>query len=725
MDFCHFERPSRYINRELNALYKSAEVKVVLAFPDIYDVGMSHLGLKILYQVINNIPYASAERVFSPWLDMEAEMKTRGIPLTSLETRRQLRDFDIVGMSLQYELSYTTVLNMLSLAHIPLRAEARDNRDPLIIAGGPCMINPMPMSPFIDAFLIGDGEDAVKEIVDTYYLWKREGDGRKESLLLGLSRIPGVYVPSVHGTKGGVRITRQYRASLDDAPYPVSPVVPYAPIVHDRITIEVSRGCTMGCRFCQAGMIYRPLRERSPETVLRIAEDSLKNTGYEEISLTSLSAGDYSALLPLVRQMNRKFSQKVVSLSLPSLRVAAVNQEVLREIKMVRKTGFTIAPEAATERLRSVINKDFGEEDYERALHALFAEGWENLKLYFMIGLPTERDEDIEAIPEMALKAIRIAKKYSRRYVNLNVGISPFVPKPHTPMQWEGQEAIEKVKAKMSYLRQRLRKKGMNMKGHNPDMSLIEALFSRGDDRLSDLIERAWSLGCRLDAWTEAFDLKKWLDAAEYTGVNIHAHAEGSYGENDVLPWDGIESGVRKEFLWKEFQKALSCEMTADCRKMCHACGLKCTDVYKTPSPEAGCQGRTLEILPERRQQVPPAMRNHSLVPGKIRVRVLFSKTGDLRYLSHRELMTAIIRAMRRADIPVAYSQGFHPSPRVSFGPPLSVGMGGKREYFDMELRPGLRINGMRETLNGLLPEGLSVHDMRLIPEEEPSLQSF
>ena len=725
MDFCRFERPSRYINRELNALYKSAEVKVALAFPDIYDVGMSHLGLKILYQVINDIPYASAERVFAPWLDMEAEMKARGIPLASLETRRQLKDFDIVGMSLQYELSYTTVLNMLSLAKIPLRAEAREGRDPLIIAGGPCTINPMPMSPFMDAFLVGDGEDAVKDIMETYYLWKREGDGKKESLFLGLSRIPGLYVPSIHGNKGGFRVARRYKECLDDAPYPVSPVVPYAPIVHDRITIEVSRGCTMGCRFCQAGMIYRPLRERSPETVLRIAEDSLKNTGYEEISLTSLSAGDYSALLPLVRKMNRKFSQKVVSLSLPSLRVAAVNREVLREIKMVRKTGFTIAPEAATERLRTVINKDFGEEDYERALHALFAEGWENLKLYFMIGLPTERDEDIEAIPEMALKAIRIAKRYSRRYVNLNVGISPFVPKPHTPMQWEGQEAMEKIKTKMNYLRQRLPKKGMNMKGHNPDMSLLEALFSRGDDGLSDLIEKAWSLGCRLDAWTEAFDFTKWLDAAEYTGINVHAHAERNYGENDVLPWDGIESGVRKGFLWEELQKALSCEMTADCRKVCHACGLGCSDTFNAPSPGAGAPIHAIELLPELGKELPPAMRNRPLVPGKIRVRVRFSKTGVLRYLSHRELMTAIIRAMRRAHIPVAYSQGFHPSPRVSFGPPLNVGMSGKREYFDMELRPGLGINDMKETLNRLLPEGLSIHDMGLIPEGEPSLQSF
>ncbi|GAB4410574.1 MAG: TIGR03960 family B12-binding radical SAM protein [Thermodesulfovibrionales bacterium] len=730
MNLCRFEKPSRYINHELNSIHKEAAIKVALAFPDIYDVGMSHLGLRILYKIINDLPYASAERVFSPWLDMEAEMKARGIPLASLETKRPLKNFDIVGFSLQYELSYTTVLNMLSMAGIPIRSEDRDEKDPLVIAGGPCTVNPLPMSAFVDAFLVGDGEDAVKEILEVFYSWKRWGE-KRESLLLRLSEIGGLYVPSI-----GNKVKRRYIRCLDDASYPVAPVVPYTQIVHDRINIEVSRGCSMGCRFCQAGMIYRPQRERSPERILKIAEESLKNTGYEDISLTSLSAGDYSSLPYLTREINRRFPGKTVSISLPSLRVGAVNQDVLREIRTVRKTGFTMAPEAATERLRMVINKDFSDEDYERALHALFSEGWENLKLYFMIGLPTEGDEDIEAIPEMALRAIGIAKRYTRRYVNLNIGISPFVPKPHTPLQWHGQEEMGKIKAKLNYLRHRLRKRGMTYKGHNPEMSLLEAVFSRGDERLSGLIEKAWSMGCRLDAWTDAFDFRKWLRAAEATGVDIYGYARRCFDKDDMLPWDFIDTGIRKEFLWREFERALSGEITPDCKKACYGCGLGCKG-----SNEFIGQASRLTALRKNnsRSGVSPDLPAGSLpatrhpllneVTRQIRVRVQFSKTGDMRYLSHRELITAIIRAIRRADVPVLYSQGFHPSPRVSFGPPLNVGISGLREYFDIELAPvdalPTRVMDLRNKLNQQLPEGLRIEGAQLIPDNEPSLDSF
>jgi radical SAM family uncharacterized protein/radical SAM-linked protein len=747
MNLCRFEKPSRYINRELNSIHKNGEVKVALAFPDIYDVGMSHLGLRILYAIINDLPFASAERVFSPWIDLEAEMKAKGVPLASLETKRPLEDFDIVGFSLQYELSYTTVLNMLSMAGIPLRAEQRDERHPLIIAGGPCTVNPLPMAVFVDAFLVGDGEDAIKDILETFYLWKAEGDGKRSSLLRGLSEIEGTYVPSIHGGLSirpsvsggevGFVVKRRYRESLDDAPYPLSPVVPYTSIVHDRITIELSRGCTMGCRFCQAGMIYRPLRERSPERVLEIAEASLRNTGYEEISLTSLSAGDYSSLLPLVRQINRRFSHKMVSLSLPSLRVAAVDRDVLREIKTVRKTGFTMAPEAATPRLRAVINKDFCEEDYERALSVLFAEGWENIKLYFMVGLPTETDEDVEAIPGMALKAIKTAKKYSRRYVNVNVGVSPFVPKAHTPMQWCGQESMERIRARMGYLRQRLSKKGMNFKGHNTEMSLLEAVFSRGDGTVSALIEKAWSLGCRLDAWTEAFDFRKWLAAAESSGTDIHGYAERRFEKDDTLPWDGIEIGVKRKFLWKELQKAHSCEITTDCKKICSGCGLSCSESAEERKAGAGPPEANVRPEPATDSRAmgehmgspllhnfrTPARSSERVRP--VRMRLQFSKTGDLRLLSHRELMTVMIRAVRRAGIPVLYSQGFHPSPRMSFGPPLNVGVSGLKEYFDMEVSLGYRMLDAVDALNGRLPEGLRIEDAQLIPPDEPSLQSF
>jgi radical SAM family uncharacterized protein/radical SAM-linked protein len=709
-------RPSRYINNEINSVYRKSFIRVALAFPDIYDVGMSHIGLRILYEIINNIPYASAERVFSPWPDMESELRRLGLPLSSLESNSPLRDFDVIGFSLQYELSYTTVLNMLDLSGIPLRSELRRERDPVIIAGGPCTVNPGPMAPFIDAFLIGDGEEAILEIIDTIYRVKKDGSGRRREALQELSRIEGLYVPLVHGNEQPIK--RRYIEDLDAAPYPLSPVVPFTPIVHDRITIEVARGCSKGCRFCQAGMVYRPHRERSPERILEIAEKSLKNTGYEEVSFSSLSTGDYSALILLMKETNRRFSKKVVSISLPSLRVASVNKDILREIKVVRKTGFTIAPEAATERLRAIINKDFNDEDYERALHALFSEGWQNLKLYFMVGLPGERHEDIEAIPEMALKAIKISKRYSRRFVNISVTVSPFVPKPHTPFQWIGQEPIKKIKEKMDYLREILRKKGINYKGHDPDMSLLEAIFSRGDERLSDLIEEAWKRGCRLDAWTEVFDFNKWVEAAESLGINLNEYAERGFASGSRLPWDNIDTGIKKEFLLRELDRAYSHEITPDCKDKCYGCGLRCPSVIS--ATERRCNSATDSTATERQSDSATDSRSTELA-----LRLQFEKTGKMRYLSHRELMTAIIRALRRADIPLLYSQGFHPSPRVSFGPPLSVGVAGLREYLDLEIEAAGWVADLKGILNATLPEGIRILRLAFIPKDTPSLDSF
>jgi len=690
MNLAIFKRPTRYIGNEINIIQKDAGVRVALCFPDTYEVGMSHLGLKILYEIINRIPYASAERVFAPWIDLESYLLRHDIPLSSLETRRPLRDFDILGFTLQYELSYTNILNILRLGKIPIRSDERTEDDPIIIAGGPCAFNPLPLSPFIDAFVIGDGEEVIKEIVSLCHDLKGRG---RHHLLTELSQVEGIYVPLIHDVKKA-RIKRRIVRDLDSAPFPDSPIVPYAPIVHDRVTIEISRGCTRGCRFCQAGMIYRPVRERSVKRILELSERSLSSTGYDEVSFSSLSTGDYSSLHTLIKGFNMLFSDRYIAVSLPSLRVGSIDQEILEEIKKVRKTGFTIAPEAGTPRLRDVINKDFTDDEYERTLKILFEEGWRHVKLYFMIGLPTETETDLNGIIDMVRTGRMIGRSIWQKGININVSVSAFVPKPHTPFQWTGQLPYSELKERQDYLKRNLRRKGINFKAHDLGQSLLEAVFSRGDERCATLLENAYDEGCRFDGWTELFDLEKWLRASEKAGIDLFKYASRRISPDDELPWEFIETGIKKDSLAREYEKSTKGERTEDCRDVCYGCGLDCKKWIKAPEESV------LHI--ETAQKI-------QRVQGRVRLRIRYSKRGIMRFLSHQELMTAILRAARRANIPLIHTSGFHPHPVVSFGPALPAGVEGMNEYIDIEISPIMSPEEFKWKLNSRLPDGIEV----------------
>ena len=543
-------RPARYIGNEWNSVHKDHRkqaVKIALAFPDVYEVGMSHLGLSILYHLLNAQAGVVAERTFSPWVDMENLIWEKQVPLFSLESHLPLKEFDIIGFTLPYELSYTNILNMLDLAGIPLRSEQRDENFPLVIAGGIGAFSPEPLAPFIDAFVLGDGEEVILEIVERCKRWKTRTS--KAQLLGDLARLEGVYVPSLYevtynddGTIKAVKpkeagipckVRKRVVADLNQAFYPTSPIVPYLDIVHDRITLEVMRGCPRGCRFCQAGVLYRPVRQRSSKLLVALAEESVKRTGYGEISLSSLSTSDYRDIEELVRQLRKSFPGERVSLSLSSLRVGRFSLELVSQLRKGKKSGLTFAPEVGTERLRRVINKHIKEEDLFNTLKGLRQAGWRKVKLYFMIGLPTEEREDLEGI-------VNLVKKSARTGIRLSLSISSFVPKAHTPFQWEGMAEMESLREKQKFLQKGLRNKVVELKWHDVETSFLEAVFARGDRRLAKVILKAWEKGCRFDAWREHFRFQLWSQAFQECGVDPRFYANRVRHENEIFPWDHL-----------------------------------------------------------------------------------------------------------------------------------------------------------------------------------------
>ena len=587
------EKPGRYTGKEFNETIKKEDastIKIALAFPDLYEIGMSYLGFKILYEIINKRDDAFAERVFSPAVDMEKLMRERQVLAFSLETYRPLKSFDIVGFTIQHELCYSNILNLIDLGQIPLRSEERKEDDPLIIAGGPGAFNAEPLSAFIDLFVIGEGEEIIDEIIEVYKEWK----GKKQSrikLLEELANLEGIYVPSFYevtyfedgrvksvAPKKGIYhsvVKKRIISNFDQAPYPLFPIVPNIDVIHDRITLEIFRGCTQGCRFCQAGMIYRPIREKSIDTLVELAEKILPHTGYEEISLSSLSSSDYSEIERLITRLVDRFEEKGVGVSLPSLRIDSFSVALAQQVQRVRKTGLTLAPEVGTQRLRDVINKNVEEEDLYSSIKAALEGGWKKIKLYFMVGLPTETEEDVEGIVRLVSKVDHMGRETTGRKININISISAFVPKPNTPFQWEAQEEREALSKKMRYLKNRLNWRNISFSYPDINRIYLEAVFARGDRRLGEVLERAHYLGCKFDSWREHFNFETWQQAFSESGLCMEFYANRVRQEEEILPWDHISCGVKKEYLLKEKERALRGETTPDCRfENCAGCGV-------------------------------------------------------------------------------------------------------------------------------------------------------
>lgn len=776
-DFVHLvEKPARYLGGEYNAVVKdwdSVTTRFCLAFPDIYDIGMSHLGTKILYSVINKVPNLLMERAFSPWFDMEAELRARALPVLSLESHRPLRDFDVVGFSLQYEMTFTNILTLLDLGGIPLHNRDRTLEDPLVIAGGPTATHPEPMTPFIDLFLIGDAEERLPRLLEHWGEMKREGRLSRLEMLVELAKEGGVYCPDlyrrVEDPRSGLyvvdtplydgvpaRVTRAFLDDISKFRFPDDSPVAVAEAIFDRMSVEIARGCTEGCRFCQAGMIYRPVRERDPQEIVDTIVSAVEKGGYDEASLTALSTADFSCISPLVKKVMEELRPRKVSLGISSLRAYGLDEDLLNEIQSVKATGLTFAPEAGTQRMRDVINKNITEDDIFTTAHRVFSRGWARMKFYFIIGLPTETDEDVIGIAEMGREALKIGREY-RRNASVTVSVSSHVPKPHTPFQWAAMDTLEEIDRKQQILFDLSREYGFRFRKHDMYVSWLEGIITRGDYRTGWLLEEAWRKGARFDSWDDRLNLEAWEEALasfEARYAVDHRHFLDTLPVDARLPWDHIDVGLEDKFLAREWKRAVAGRLSPPCGKpvgaqvhhtnvadaasderllVCYHCGIECDmtqmreeriDFLKALGAHEKAEPRSAETNFQLAQdRVKQGLAPHDFAQGEpFRYRLRYTKLGPIALQGHLDLVRELPRLLRRAQITPYFSEGFNPRAQMTFGPALSLGAESIGEYVDMTLAELLSPAELLRRLNEVAPEGLLFIGARRLLNQQRSL---